>query len=132
MEFTLLFSKVVGPVLLVRALTLMIDRQHFHKMVEGLEAELTTVAFSFFPVALMMASLAIVATHRDTSSPAAYIIHIAAWGGLAKSAGLMAVPKLVVKKAQLLVNGGFLYVVLLSCSVVGGYLSWFGFFSSPS
>ncbi len=49
MEFTVLFSKIVGPVLIIRALSILIDRKHFFEMVRGLDEEVTTVSFSFFP-----------------------------------------------------------------------------------
>ena len=75
MEFTLLFSKIVGPVLLVRALSIVLDRKHFVETLDGREREVTTVSFSLFPIALFMTCMAIVVTHSDTSSLAAIFIY---------------------------------------------------------
>ncbi len=129
MEFTLLFSKIVGPVLLIRALSILLDRKHFLEMVDGLEREITTVSFSFFPIALFMTCVAIVVTYSDTSSFAAILIHIIAWGGIVKATALILFPRLLVAKGRFVVEAGFLNVVLLVCSVVGGYFTWFGYFA---
>ena len=130
MEFTVLFSKIVGPVLIIRALSILIDRKHFFEMVDGLEKEITTVSFSFFPVALFMTAVAILVTHSDTSSLAAILIHITAWGALAKSTVLMLFPRVAVDKAKLLVKAGFLNVVLLVCFAAGGIFTYFGYFAA--
>lgn len=127
MEFTLLFSKIVGPVLLIRALSILLDREHFLEMIDGLEREISTVSFSFFPIALFMTCTAIAVTHSDTSTLAAILIHIIAWGGIAKATALILFPRLLVSKGRLLVKPAFLNVVLMTCFLVGGYLTWFGF-----
>ena len=127
MDNTLLLAKVIGPVLLLRGVSILISRQHFVEMVEGLQDEIKTVTFSFFPIALMMAGIAIAVTYRDTSSLAAIIFHIAAWGAIVKASVLIVAPSVVVQKARLLVKSGFLYVVFASCVLIGGYLTWFGY-----
>jgi len=129
MDFAVLFSKVVGPVLLVRAVSIVMDRKHFHAMVAGLEKEISTVSFSFFPIALMMSCIAIAVTFSDTSSIAAWLIHLMAWGGILKASALMLAPRLVVAKVRILFGFGFLNLVLLNCFVVGGYFVWFGYFA---
>ncbi len=130
MEFTILFSKIVGPVLIIRALSIVIDRKHFFEMVDGLKAEITTVSFSFFPVALFMTAVAILVTHSDTSNLAAILIYIIAWGALAKSTLLMLFPRVAVDKAKLLIKAGFLNVVLLVCFAAGGFFTYFGYFAA--
>ena len=130
MAFTVLFSKIVGPLLIVRALSVLIDRNHFVKMVDGLEEEITTVSFSLFVVGLFMTAVAILVTHSDTSSLAAILIHIIAWGGLAKSTLLILFPRVAVQKAKLLVQAGFLYVVLVVCFASGGIFTYFGYFAA--
>lgn len=132
MELTLLVSRIVGPVLLVRAVSIVMDRRHFQEMLDGLEKEVSTVSFSMFPIALMMACLALVVSHSDTSSAAAILIHLIAWGGLLKSGALMLFPKLVVQKARRLGRAGFLNVVLVMCTLVGGYFTWFGYFTASA
>ena len=68
------------------------------------------------------------ANYRDISSPAAIIIHIGARGGIAKNSALMLFPGAMAKKAQLLVRAGFLNVLLFTCTVVGAYFTWVGYF----
>ncbi len=128
METTLFLSKIVGPVLLLRGISILIDRKHFVAMLDGLKEEAKTVSFSLFPIALLMAGIAVVISHRDTSSLAAILFHITAWGMILKSSLLILFPKLVVAKARIIGKAGFLSVVCIACSAVGIYLSWFGFF----
>lgn len=127
MELTSLIAKVVGPVLLLRALSILLARKHFVEMVRGLEREVRTVSFSLFPIALLMACITLAVFHSDTSSVAAVLIHIIAWGGIVKASALILFPGVVVAKARMLERHGFLNVVLLVCFLVGGYFTWFGY-----
>ncbi len=125
MDFTLLFSKVVGPVLLIRAVSILLDRRHFVQMLEGVERETGTVAFSFFPIALFMAGAAIAVTQWDVSSPAGILIQVIAWGGMIKATALMLFPRGVAAKARLLGQAGFLYVVTFVCiATIVGPVRW--------
>lgn len=128
-DLTSVLAKIIGPVLLLRALSILIDRKHFALMLAGLEREITTVSFSFFPIALLMTCIALAVVHSDSSSVAAILIHVIAWGGMAKATALILFPHAVVAKALLLERAGFLYVVLFVCSIVGGYFTWFGYFA---
>jgi len=130
MDLTLLFAKVVGPVLLLRALSIVLHRDQFVEMLRGLDREVTTVAFSFFPIALLMACIALAVVPSDTSSAAAALIRVIAWGGILKASALILFPNAVVAKARVLVRAGFLNVVLAVCALVGGYFTWFGYFGS--
>ena len=127
MESTLLLAKILGPVLLVRGLSILIDREHFKRMLAGLEEEVHTVSFSLFPVALLMATTALAILHRDLSTPAAILIRIIAWGGMLKATALILFPRLVVAKARAMGQAGFIHVVWVMCTLVGGYFCWFGY-----
>jgi hypothetical protein len=129
MELTSLIAKFVGPVLLLRALSILLARRHFIEMVRGLEREVTTVSFSLFPIALLMACIALAVGHSDTSSAAAILIHVIAWGGILKASALILFPSVVAAKARALERAGFLDVVVLVCVLVGGYFTWFGYFA---
>lgn len=124
---TVLLAQMIGPVLLLRALSIVLDVGHFRAMVAGLEREITTVSFSLFPIALLMACIALAVVHTDASSLAAILIRVIAWGGILKASALILYPKAVVAKVRLLERAGFLYVVLVVCFAVGGYFTWFGF-----
>ena len=130
MELTSLLAKVIGPVLLLRALSIAIDRKHFVAMLAGLEREVATVSFSLFPIALLMGCITLAVAHSDTSSLAALLIHAIAWGGIVKASALILCPRLVASKARVLEQHGILAVVLVVCFVVGGYFTWFGYFGS--
>ena len=71
-----MIAKVVGPVLLLRAVSIMIDRRHFVDLVRGLDREVTTVSFSAFPIALLMTSIAVAVVHSDSSTPAAVLVRL--------------------------------------------------------
>jgi hypothetical protein len=127
MTTTLFLAKIVGPLLVLRGLSIVIDRGHFRAMLDGLDQEATTVSFSLFPVALFMAGVALVLVHDDTSSPAAMLFHVIAWGAILKASLLILFPRLVVRKAMLLGKAGFVPVVAVACLAVGAYLCWFGY-----
>jgi hypothetical protein len=129
MDLTSFVAKVVGPVLLLRAVSILLDRKHFVEMVRGLERETTMVSFSLFPIALLMTCTALAIVHSDTSSVAALLIHAMAWGGIAKASGLILFPRAMAAKARSLERAGFLNVVLLVCFVAGAYFTWFGYFT---
>lgn len=127
MDVTLLIARIIGPVLLLRALSIVLDRDHFKRMLDGLADEVATVSFSLVPIALFMACAALALLHDDLSTPAAVLIRVIAWGGLLKASALIVWPKAVVAKAQLLGRAGFLNVVLGVSFVVGAYFMWFGY-----
>ena len=127
MEITLFVARIVGPVLVLRALSIALDREHFRRMLDGLEREAATISFSLVPIALFMACAALALHHDDLSSPAAVLVRMIAWGGLLKASALILWPNAVVAKAQWLGRAGFLNVVLGVCFVVGGYFCWFGY-----
>lgn len=130
MELTSFVAKIVGPVLLLRALSIVLDRQHFVSMLAGLEWEVTTVSFSFFPIALLMTCTALATTPADTSTVAGVLVRVIAWGGILKAAALILFPRAVVAKARAFERAGFLNVVLVVCFVVGGYFTWFGYIAA--
>ena len=125
---TALIAKIIGPVLLLRAVSILMDRQHFDAMMTGLDREIATIAFSFFPVALLMGCIAILVLHSDPSGLAGILIQAMAWGGAAKASALILFPHAVVRKVALLQRAGFLNVVLTVCFLVGGYFTWIGYF----
>lgn len=129
MELTSLIAKIVGPVLVLRGISILLDRRHFVAMVSGLDREVDTVAFSAFPIALLMACIALAVGHADTSSLAGILIRVIAWGGILKASALILFPGAVVARAALLERAGFLNVVLVVTLLVGGYFSWFGYFA---
>ena len=68
--------------------------------------------------------------HSDTGSLAAILIHIIAWGGILKTSALILFPGAVAAKACMLERAGILNEVLVSCLLVGGYFTWFGYFGA--
>lgn len=130
METTIFLSKIVGPVLIIRGISILYDQEHFKEMVAGLPREVSTVAFSLFPIALMMTGIAMVLTLDDRSSLAAIVFYLMGWGAIIKASLLIMFPKIIVAKARLLVQAGFLNVVLFMCLALGLYLTWFGYFNA--
>ncbi|MEW6211500.1 MAG: hypothetical protein AB1631_24250, partial [Acidobacteriota bacterium] len=115
METTILISKILGPVLLIRGISILLDRKHFMTMLDGLEREVNTIAFSLFPIALLMACIALAILHTNTSSLAAIFIQIIAWGGILKTSALILFPRAVAAKARIIGRAGFIHVVWFMC-----------------
>ena len=132
MDTTLFLARVIGPVLILRGISILIDRRHFAEMIAGLDREVSTISFSLFPIALMMAGIAIVLSHRDASSLAGLLITAIAWGAIVKASVLILFPKLLVAKARRLGEAGFINVVLVMCLAVGAYFTWFGYVAAGS
>lgn len=130
MDSTRVIAKILGPVLLLRALSIVIDRQHFLEMLRGLDREVTTVSFSMFPMALLIAFLSLALVPLDSGGLAAVLLRLIAWGGIVKTSALILVPRVVVAKAQALEQAGILNVVLAACFAVGAYFTWFGYVAS--
>ena len=99
-------------------------------MLAGLEREVATVSFSLFPIALLMICIGLAIVHSDSSSIAAVLIRVMVWGGIVKASALILFPSAVAAKARLLEQAGVLTLVLVVCFVVGGYLTWFGYFAA--
>ena len=127
MTVTLVLAKVIGPLLLVRGLSLIVDRAHFMAILDGLEREVSTISFSMIPIALFSAGALLVTAGADSSSLAGILFQVIAWGMMLKSTALMLFPRLVVKKAQMLGKAGFLNVVCVATLLAGGYFSWVGY-----
>ena len=128
METTVLLSKILGPVLLLRGVSILVDRQRFVGTLEGLEQEATSVAFSVFPFILFMASVALAVTHSDTSNPAAILLHVIAWGGIVKGAVLILWPGTVLAKAEFFGRTVIVYAIGGVCTGIGTYFTWYGYF----
>lgn len=129
MALTRTLTRIIGPVLLLRAVSILIDRGHFIEMVRNLDREVATVSFSLFPIAFLMACIALALAPLDTSSLAGILLRLMAWGGSLKAAGLILFPHAMAAKAQLVTHAGFLNVVLVMSFLVGGYFTWFGYFA---
>ena len=127
METTVLLSKILGPVLLLRGISIFFDRHQVVTMLERLEEESTSAAFSALPVILFMASLAMAVTHRDTSNPAAVILHIIAWVGILKGAALILRPKAVLAFGRHAERTTVLHGICVASVGLGVYLTWFGY-----
>ena len=128
MESTMFLSRIIGPLLIIRGMSIILDREHFRHIMNNLEEEMHTISFAMVPVAIMMGALAIIQLHHDWSSPAAILFHLAAWGAIAKTTAIILVPKLVAAKVKILARAGFLEVTWVATFTVGGYLTWFGYF----
>ena len=122
-----MLSKIIGPVLLLRGISILFDRKQVVTMLEGLEKEAASAAFSILPVILLTASLALAVTHKDTSNPAAVILHIIAWVGILKGALLILRPKAVLSYGRLAGKAAVLHGVSVVSAGLGAYLTWFGY-----
>ena len=128
METTVLLSKIIGPVLLLRGISILFDRNQVVTTLEGLEKEAASAAFSTLPILLFMASVALAVTHEDTSSLAAVVLHGIAWVGILKGALLMLRPRAVLCYARFAGKAAVLHGLWVVSVGLGAYLTWFGYF----
>lgn len=132
MDLTKAISKIIGPVLLLRAASILIDRNHFLEMLRGLDREVATVSFSMFPIALLMAFISLAMVPLESGTLAALLLRLIAWGGILKTSALILAPRVVVAKVHVIEQAGILNVVLAACFVVGAYFTWFGYSASAT
>ena len=78
-----------------------------------------------------MASIALAATHSDTSSIAALLLHVIAWLGIVKGTLLILWPKVVLAQARHFGKAGFLHGAWVACAGIGIYFTWFGYCGTP-
>lgn len=73
-QLTSFRAKILGPVLALRAISILIGRRHLVELLQGLDREITTITFSLFPIALVMGCMVLASGHTDRLSPAAILI----------------------------------------------------------
>lgn len=127
MDATMVLTRVFGPALFLRGISLVWNQAYYREVVDRLEQEVTSVAFLTLPGVLMVGGMALVLAPLDTSHPAGLVLRVAAWGALLKGVATMLCPRLMVKKARALVDLGFMNLAAVVCLLVGGYFSWVGF-----
>ena len=132
MDLTRPIAKILGPVLLLRAASIVIDRGHFVEMLRGLDREVDTVAFSMFPIVLLVGFLSLALVPLNTRTLAGILLRLIAWGGAVKTSAVILFPRTLVATAQTLGQAGFLNVVLVMSLLVGGYFAWFGYVASDA
>jgi hypothetical protein len=118
-----LVARLIGPVLLLRAVSILVDREHFVETLRQVDQEARTLTFSFFPVALLVGFIALAHVPADKPSLALILLRVIAWGGILKASALILFPRAVLTKARALERAGFLNVVLVACALVGGYFT---------
>jgi hypothetical protein len=132
MDATRLIARIVGPVLLLRAASIVIDREHFVEMVRGLDREVATISFSMVPIFILMAGIVLATVPLRSGGLPAVLIRLMGFGAIVKTSAVILFPHSVVAKAQVLTQAGFLHVVLAVCFVAGAYFTWVGYFASDA
>jgi hypothetical protein len=117
-------------VLLLRAVSILVDRDHFVESLRGVDHEARTLTFSLFPVALLIGFIGLAHVPVSTWSLAAVLLRVIAWGGILKGSALILFPRAMLTKARALERAGFLNVVLVASTLVGAYFTWFGYFAA--
>ena len=129
MDLNLLIAKLVGPVLLVRSLSILIDKKHFEAMLEGLDKEIKTLSFSFIPVTLFAAALFILNYQTDRTSFDGIAITCIAVLAIIKTSLLMLFPDLMVEKAKKLGELGVVAFAMFGTLSIGICLTYLGYFA---
>ncbi len=126
-ETTLLVIQLAGPILLAMGLGFLLNQKMYMKVYSD---------FSKYPFSVVLAGmmsmimgLLIVMNHNLWSTPLEVIVSVLGWGALVKGVAFMVIPTFYEKMGKIFANKLFFVVVSLISIVIGGYLTWVGFFA---
>jgi len=126
-ETTLLVVQLTGPVLLAMGAGFLLNPKMYAKVYSGFSKNPFSVLIA--GMLSMVMGLLIVMNHNLWSTPLEVIVSILGWGALVKGAAFMVIPPFYEKMGKIFLNKPFYTVVSLISIVLGGYLSWVGFFA---
>lgn len=118
-------SQLIGPTLLILALGMMANHERYEKLYKEMDKHGLTVFM--IGVATTVLGLAMVLKHNLWGSAQEVIISFIGWAALVKGVALFAMPKQMTSFAKDM--SSYLQYGLLVWLVVGGYLTWLGYFA---
>ena len=126
-ETTLLVVQLAGPILLALGLGFLLNQKMYMKVYSGFGKNPFMVVLA--GMMSMVMGILIVMNHNLWSTPLEVIVSILGWGALVKGAAFMVIPTFYEKMGKIFTNKSFFTIVSLIAIVLGGYLSWVGFFA---
>lgn len=127
-ETTQNISKILGPLLLVRGVSILIAPAHFRSLIQRLETEVSSISFSMVPVFLFATFLSFALFFRDLESVAGILIFTIGVVGTVKTSVVMLVPRMLARKVRALKRIPFVEIIAATCLLAGAYFAWVGYF----
>lgn len=126
-ETTLLVAQLAGPAFVAVGLGVLVNRAAYQKVYAAMETEM--MAMYFIAIALIVLGTLIVLKHNLWNTPAEIIVSLLGWATLVKGLVLTILPNATIDFAKSMKLDKMLPVAGIGALILGGYLSWFGFFA---
>lgn len=124
---TLFLASIWGPIILAIAVGVFSSRKYYVKIYSDLEKD--SLAMLVFGMMAMAAGLIQIQIHNAWDTAPQIIVSLLGWGILLKGVAFLVAPRFVDSSGDWVVNAKLLNVVGGAMLILGGYLTWFAFFS---
>lgn len=125
-ESTLFLASLMGPVLLVLALSFALRQEEYMKWFKKIDKERPYLFLQ--GVVEMTTGLAVVLAHNLWQSPAEVFISLLGWGMLLEGSLTLVCSRTSIKKAlTAFANKQLMFFLTLAMLALGGYLSWMAY-----
>ncbi len=126
MDITVFLSQIWGPVLLALGLGFFMSPKFYIKLYRDIERE--TFAVFFFGAAGIAAGIVQIQFHNVWETIPQIIVSLLGWGLVVKAATFTIFPKIADRGGDWAVGSKLVPGVGAVLVLLGGYLSWIGFF----
>lgn len=123
---TLLVLKLSGPIFAAMGLGMLLNLKYYKKMFNELSNSPISAVFIAMSSALM--GLLIVLNHNLWSTAPEVVVSLLGWVALVKGAVYFLIPVQLAKLGKSVMNTGLLSFGTLLILVLGGYMTYVGFF----
>lgn len=127
MDITIFLASLWGPVLLVVAVGILLNRSYYAKIYRDLDKDVLAVLV--FGMVGMTAGIAHIQFHNVWDTVPQMIVSFLGWGLVAKSALFLAAPSFVDKTGDTWAKYKLIPVAGILTLIAGGYLTWFAYFA---
>jgi len=129
MDVSIFIAKIIGPLFLVVAVGIMLNRAFYQRVMEDYSKNAAVIFFT--GVAPLVFGIAIVILHNVWAANWPVIITIFGWGGIIKGTWLIVFPNTVARFMKVYEQNKTLLVVHLVIAIFfGAILTVFGYFLS--
>lgn len=124
---TLFIAQIWGPVIFAVALGIFMSRSYYVKIYRDLERD--ALAVFMFGMVAMTAGITQILFHNSWGTLPEIVVSVIGWGLLVKGSAFIIAPKIVDRAGDWWANMKLIPLAGVVCLLIGGYLSWFGYFA---
>ena len=126
---TTTLAQFIGPIMGVIGLGFLINAKFYMRVEKEFEKHNEIMIVT--GIINLIIGLLIILNHNIWELSAVGLVTLVGWTALVKGVSLILAPKLILKTVRPMIRSKALYPIAgLATLAVGGYLAWFGFFSS--